>query len=170
MILFYFIFSVYNKEKVEVKNNMGSKGRALKKRQAGGKRLFQKRRKRFKSSNNDIQSTEVVPQITPNKAVSSSSKKLNPKETLLTPSNSNEVSHHNETSHEGLPECFMLIDTRILKDVVSNIGACPICSNKINLSSDLAKKQGLAFLPYLSFDVNVVTGIKSTTQVKKLKH
>ena len=40
---------------------MGSKGRALKKRQAGGKRLFQKRRKRFKSSNNDIQSTEVVP-------------------------------------------------------------------------------------------------------------
>ena len=64
----------------------------------------------------------------------------------------------------------MLIDTRILKDVVSNIGACPICSNKINLSSDLAKKQGLAFLPYLSFDVNVVTGIKSTTQVKKLKH
>ena len=58
---------------------MGSKGRALKRRQAGGKRLFQKRRKRFKSSNNDIQSTEVVPQITPNKAVSSSSKKLNPK-------------------------------------------------------------------------------------------
>ena len=40
----------------------------------------------------------------------------------------------------------MLIYTRILKDVVSNIGACPICSNKINLSSDLAKKQGLAFL------------------------
>ena len=78
MILFYFIFSVYNKEKVEVKNNMGSKDRATKRRQAGGKRLFQKRRKRFKSSNNDIQSTEVVPQITPNKAVSSSSKKLNP--------------------------------------------------------------------------------------------
>ena len=25
-------------------------------------------------------------------------------------------------------------------------GSCPICSNKINLSSDLAKKQGLAFL------------------------
>ena len=147
MIHFYFIFSVYNKEKVEVKNNMGSKGRALKRHQVGGKRLFQKRRKRFKiSSNNDIQSTEVVPQITPNKAVSSSSKKLNPKETLLTPSNSNEVSHHNETAHEGLPECFMLIDTRILKDVVSNVGACPICSNKINLSSDLAKKQGLAFL------------------------
>ena len=47
---------------------MESKGRALKRRQAGGKRLFQKRRKRFKSSNNDIQSTEVVPQITPNKA------------------------------------------------------------------------------------------------------
>ena len=61
---------------------MGSKGRALKRLQAGGKRLFQKRRKRFKSSSNDIQSTEVVPQITPNKAVSSSSKKLNPKETL----------------------------------------------------------------------------------------
>ena len=40
----------------------------------------------------------------------------------------------------------MLIDTRILKDVVNNIGAGPICSNKINLSSDLAKKQGLAFL------------------------
>ena len=38
---------------------MGSKGRALKRRQAGGKRLFQKRRKRFKSSNNDIHSTEV---------------------------------------------------------------------------------------------------------------
>ena len=57
-----------NKEKVEVKNSMGSKGRALKRRQAGGKRFFQKRRKRFKSSNNDIQSTEVVPQITPNKA------------------------------------------------------------------------------------------------------
>ena len=100
LILFCFIFSVYNKEKVEVKNNMGSKGRALKRRQAGGRRLFQKRRKRFKSSNNDIQSTEVVPQIAPNKAVSSSSKKLNPKETLLTPSNSNEVSHHNETAHE----------------------------------------------------------------------
>ena len=78
MILFYFIFSVYNKEKVEVKNNMGSKGRAPKRRQAGGRRLFQKRRKNFKSSNNDIQSTEVVPQITPNKTVSSSSKKLNP--------------------------------------------------------------------------------------------
>ena len=59
MILFYFIFSVYNKEKVEVKNNMGSKVRALKRCQAGGKRLFQKRRKRFKSSNNDIQSTEL---------------------------------------------------------------------------------------------------------------
>ena len=100
MILFYFICSAYNKEKVEVKNNMGSKGRAPKRRQAGGRRLFQKRRKRFKSSNNDIQSTEVVPQITPNKAVSSSSKKLNPKETLLTPSNSNEVSHHNETAHD----------------------------------------------------------------------
>ena len=56
---------------------MESKGRALKRRQAGGKRLFQKHRKRFKSSNNDIQSTEVVPQ-TLNKAVSSSSKKLNP--------------------------------------------------------------------------------------------
>ena len=109
MILFIFIFSVNNKEKVEVKNNMGSKVRALKRRQAGGKRLFQKRRKRFKSSNNDIQSTEVVPQITPNKAVSSSSKKLNPKETLLTPSNS-KVSHHNETAHEGLPDCFMLIE------------------------------------------------------------
>ena len=38
---------------------MGSKGRALKRGQAGGKRLFQKRRKRFKSSNNDIHSTEV---------------------------------------------------------------------------------------------------------------
>ena len=49
---------------------MGSKGRAPKRRQAGGRRLFQKRRKRFKSSNNDIQSTEVVPQIAPNKAVS----------------------------------------------------------------------------------------------------
>ena len=61
---------------------MGSKDRALKRSQAGGKRLFQKRRKRFKSSSNDIQSTEVVPQIAPNKAVSSSSKKLNPKETL----------------------------------------------------------------------------------------
>ena len=58
---------------------MGIKSRALKRCQAGGKRLFQKR---FKSSSNDIQSTEVVPQITPNKAVSSSSKKLNPKETL----------------------------------------------------------------------------------------
>ena len=87
-----------------------------------------------------------MPQITPNKAVSSSSKKLNAKQTLLIPSNSNEVSHHNETAHERLPECFMLIDTRILKDVVSNTGTCPICSNKINLSSDLAKKQGLAFL------------------------
>ena len=118
--MFNFICSVYNKEKVEVKNNMESKGGALKRLQAGGKRLFQKRRKRFKSSNNDIQSTEVVPQITPNKAVSSSSKKLNSKETLLTPSNSNEVSHHNETADEGLPECFMLIDTRILKDVDSN--------------------------------------------------
>ena len=40
----------------------------------------------------------------------------------------------------------MFYADRILKDVVSNIGACPICSNKINLSSDLAKKQGLAFL------------------------
>ena len=58
---------------------------------------------------------------------------------VITPSNSNEVSHHNETTHEGLPECFMLIDTRTLKDVVNNIGACSICSNKINLSSDLAK-------------------------------
>ena len=50
---------------------MGSKGRAL-------KRLFQVKgyfkRKRFKSSSKDIQSTEVVPQITPNKAVLSSSK------------------------------------------------------------------------------------------------
>ena len=58
---------------------MENKGRALKRRQAGGKMLFQKRRKRFKSSNNDIHSSEVVPQVTPNKAVSSSSKKLNPK-------------------------------------------------------------------------------------------
>ena len=61
---------MFNKEKVEVKNNMGSKDIALKRRQAGGKMLFQKRTKRFKSSNNDIQSTEVVPQIAPNKAVS----------------------------------------------------------------------------------------------------
>ena len=40
----------------------------------------------------------------------------------------------------------MLVDTRILKDIVINVGACQVCSNKINLSFDLAKKQGLAFL------------------------
>ena len=60
--------------------------------------------------------------------------------------NSNEVSHHNEIAHEELPECFMMIDARILKDVVSNIGACTIWSNKISVSSDLAKKQWIAFL------------------------
>ena len=51
-----------------------------------------------------------------------------------------------QTSIRRITRIFILIDTRILKDVVSNIGACPICSNKTNLSSDLGKKQGLAFL------------------------
>ena len=72
---------------------------------------------------------------------------------------------------DNLEWCYLLVDTRILIDIVDTIGSCPSCSEKINCYHNVNIKQGLAH----SIELNCtkcdwVTSFTTSKQVERNIH
>ena len=44
---------------------------------------------------------------------------------------------------KNLPSCYFLVDSDILKSIVTIIGACPKCKNQLKIKTDMLQKKGL---------------------------
>ena len=57
-----------------------------------------------------------------------------------------------ESEVDGIPTCYLFMDTSILLDLVELIGTCPVCyrKTKVKLRHDIEKKKGLAHFITLS--------------------
>ena len=42
--------------------------------------------------------------------------------------------------NKNLPSCYLLVDSDILKSIVTIIGACPECKNQLEVKTDILQK------------------------------
>ena len=46
--------------------------------------------------------------------------------------------------NKNLPSCYLLVDSDILKSIVTIIGACPKCKNQLEIKTDMSQKKRLS--------------------------
>ena len=57
----------------------------------------------------------------------------------------NDVDNIEESTSDvdkNLPSCYLLLDSDILKSIVTIIGACPECKNQLEIKTDMSQKKG----------------------------